>query len=114
MNGHDFLKETATVIRTGWCSGADARDSAGKAVPVHDPAARAWSLTAALALVSERSGASLSSLSDALWGISGVIPDWSLDAWNNAAGRSQTEALQMLDDASSSLTRRPPPRAKLN
>lgn len=109
MNGHDFLHETATLIRKGWCCGADARDTYGSPVAAADPTAMAWSLTGALALVSERNDASLSALSDALWGISGVIADSSLDSWNNSRGRSQAQTLRMLASASTSLTRQPPP-----
>lgn len=111
MDGHDYLHETAILIRRGWCCGADARDHFGTAVAASDPAATAWSLTGALARVSERDDASLGALSDALWGIAGVIPDSSLDAWNNASGRSQVETLEMLARASRSLTRQPPPAA---
>jgi hypothetical protein len=109
MNGHDFLFETAALIREGWCSGADALDGAGQPVAVSAPAAKAWSLTGALARVSDRPNASLQSLSDALWGISGAIPDWSLDGWNNTPGRSQAQTLEMLADAGRSLTTHPPP-----
>jgi hypothetical protein len=114
MNGHDFLLATAAVVREGWCSDAEARDSSGRPVSALDPTATEWSLTSALALVAEQPSASLRALSDALWGISGVIPDWSLDAWNNAAGRSQADTLRMLDAAAGSLARRPPPRPELN
>lgn len=48
-------------------------------------------------------------LRDALWGISGVIPDASLDVWNDAPGRTQEQALQMLDDAESTLNEHPSP-----
>lgn len=109
MNGHDFLDETTTLIRKGWCCGADARDRHGSAVTASDPKATSWSLTGALARVSGRPHASLRALSDALWGISGVIPDSSLDAWNNASGRSQADTLEMLARASTSLRRQPPP-----
>jgi hypothetical protein len=109
MNGHDVLHETAQLIRKGWCCGADARDCFGLAVAASDPAATAWSLPGALALVSERPGAHLDALRDALWGISGVIPDSSLAGWNDAPGRSQDETLRMLDGASTSLSDRPPP-----
>jgi hypothetical protein len=107
MNGHDFLDATATLIGKGWCCGADARDRHGTAVAPSDSSAIAWSLVGALALVSERAGRG--ALEDALWGISGVIPDWSLDDWNDAAGRSQAETVQMLASASRSLAGQPPP-----
>jgi hypothetical protein len=106
MNGHDFLHATATLIGKGWCCGADARDCHGKAVAPSDSTATAWSLLGALAFVSERAGRG--ALEDALWGISGVIPDWSLEDWNDAPGRSQAETMQMLASASSALAGQPP------
>lgn len=112
MNGHEFLHETATLIRKGWCWNADARDRDGIPVAASDPAATAWSLTGALVRVSEQEDAELGALSEALWGISGVIPDSSLDAWNNAPGRSQAETLEMLAAASTSLTEEPPPESE--
>jgi hypothetical protein len=45
----------------------------------------------------------------ALWGISGVIPDTSLDAWNDAPGRTQEDTLQMLGDAENTLNEHPQP-----
>ncbi len=109
MNGEGFLRETATLIRHGWCRGADARDGDGTAVAASDPSAAAWSLLGALVAVSERPNASLAALRDALWGISGVIPDSSLDAWNDRAGRTQADTLRMLADAGASLSHVPPP-----
>jgi hypothetical protein len=109
MNGHDVLHETALLIGKGWCRGADARDCFGLAVAASDPAETAWSLPGALARVSERPEADLGALRDALWGISGVIPDASLEHWNDAAGRSQEEMLTMLAGASRSLSHHPPP-----
>lgn len=114
MNGHEVLHETATLIRKGWCWDVDARDRDGVPVAASDPAATAWSLTGALVRVSEHKEADLGALSDALWGIAGVIPDWSLDAWNNAPGRSQAGTLEMLAAASTSLTRQPPPETDLH
>jgi hypothetical protein len=107
MNGHEFLHEAATLIGQGWCCGADARDCYGTAVAASDATATAWSLLGALALVSERAGSG--ALTDALWGISGVIPDWSLEDWNDAPGRSQKETLRMLANASTNLAEQPPP-----
>ena len=110
MNGHEVLQETAILIRRGWCRGADARDCSGNAVAAGDPSATAWSLLGALAAVSERAETDLTALSEALWGISGVIADSSLDAWNNEPGRSQTATLRMLAGASTSLSEDPPPQ----
>lgn len=109
MNGNDVLAETARLIRKGWCAGADARDCFGLAVAASDPAATAWSLPGALAVVSERPGVGPAALREALWGVSGVIADSSLEGWNDAPGRSQDETLRMLEGASASLTDQPPP-----
>lgn len=111
MDGHGFLRETACLIESGWCCGADARDGAGLAVAASDPAAIQWSLLGALVAVSERPDADEHALRDALWGISGVIPDASLDGWNDVAGRTQGETLVMLADAGISLGTQPPPDA---
>jgi hypothetical protein len=111
MDGHDVLHEAAELIRKGWCCGADARDPFGAEVGPSDPAATAWSLPGALARVFDRPDADLGALRDALWGISGVIPDSSLARWNDAPGRSQAETLTMLAGASTSLAHQPPPPA---
>ena len=97
------------MIRSGWCQGADGRDVSGKAVPASDPTAVAWSLPGAFAAVSDRPDFNLTALRDALWGVSGVIPDDSLEAWNDAPGRTQTETLEMLNRASTNLNQDPPP-----
>ncbi|HEY3550522.1 MAG TPA: hypothetical protein VGK69_05665 [Gaiellaceae bacterium] len=109
MDGHAFLRETAALIASGWCCGAEARNSSGSAVEASDPSATAWSLRGALAVVSDRPDGGVDALRDALWGISGVIPDSELDGWNNAAGRTQGDTLQMLTHAQTSLDANPPP-----
>jgi hypothetical protein len=109
MDGQAFLRETAALIGRGWCCGAEARDRFGSAVEVADPSAAAWSLRGALALVSDRPDAEVDALREALWGISGVIPDSELDDWNDAAGRTQSDTLQMLAHAQTSLDTNPPP-----
>ena len=109
MDGQAVLRQTAQLLENGWCRGASARDPAGRAVAASDPAASAWSLLGALAAVSERVDTDGVALRDALWGISGVIPDASLDNWNEATGRTQDDALQLLARAEISLARHPPP-----
>lgn len=109
MDGHAFLRETAVLIARGWCCGAEARDGSGSAVDASDPAATAWSLRGALAVVSDRPDAEANALRDALWGISGVIPDSELDGWNDTAGRSQEDTLRMLYQAQTNLDANPPP-----
>ena len=109
MSGQTVLRDTAELIQGGWCCGADARDCHGEAVTASDPDATAWSLLGALVAVSDRPGITSTDLREALWGISGVIPDHSLDGWNDAAGRTQGDALEMLDRAQTSLRAHPPP-----
>ena len=111
MDGQAFLRETAALIASGWCSGAEARDASGSCVDVLDQSATAWSLRGALAVVAERTEAEEDALRDALWGISGVIPDWELDGWNDAAGRTQDDTLRMLAQAQTSLNQNAPPDA---
>lgn len=109
MDGHAFLRETAALIASGWCCGAEARNGSGAAVEADDPSATAWSLRGALSVVAERPDAEVDALRDAMWGISGVIPDSELDDWNDAAGRTQSDTLQMLAHAQTSLDTNPPP-----
>lgn len=109
MNGHTFLREVACLIGGGWCCGAAARNCEGSPVEASDPAATNWSLTGALAAVSDRPEFDMTALRNALWGISSVIPDSSLDDWNNARGRTQGDTLQMLAQAETSLNENPAP-----
>lgn len=107
MDGQAFLRETAGLIESGWCRGAGARDCYGDAVAVCDPTATAWSLAGAVAAVSERPDCDGTCLRDALWSISGLIPDSSLDAWNERTCR--TDTLQMLAHAGRNLNEQPAP-----
>ena len=109
MSGQAFLRETAGLIQRGWCCGADARNCPGDEVSASHPAATSWSLLGALVAISERPDADTRALKEALWGISGVIPDASLNAWNNTHGRTQTDTLHMLTLAETSLREEPPP-----
>jgi hypothetical protein len=69
----------------------------------------ATTATAAAAVaISERPDMGRGDLREALWGISAVIPDSSLDAWNNADGRTRADVLQMLARAEHHLHERPP------
>ncbi|HKO26776.1 MAG TPA: hypothetical protein VJU80_04905 [Solirubrobacteraceae bacterium] len=109
MDGQAFLREVASLIECGWCRGAAARNCHGAPVGASDAKATAWSLTGALAAVSDRPEFDLTALRSALWGISAVIPDWSLDDWNDTDGRTQGDTLQMLAQAESSLDENPAP-----
>jgi hypothetical protein len=109
MDGQTLLREVAGLIGGGWCSGAAARNCEGSPVEASDPGATNWSLTGALAAVSDRPEFDMTALRSALWGISAVIPDSSLDDWNNAEGRTQGDALQMLARAEISLNENPAP-----
>ena len=95
MDGETFLRRTAHLISHGWCRGAEARDHSGAPTAPFDPAAISWSLRGALAAVSARPDSDEKTLRDALWGISGVIPDASLDAWNDAPGRNPDDQIAL-------------------
>jgi hypothetical protein len=110
-DGHIFLEETAKLIRRGWCQGADARDSSGRAVQASDPTATSWSLPGAFAVVLGLPGADIAALKDAMWKVSGVIADPSLQDWNDVPGRTQAETLQMLARAASKTDNHPLPDA---
>jgi hypothetical protein len=109
VDGETFLRRTAYLISHGWCRGAVARDHSGSPIAPSDPAAISWSLLGALAAVSAQPDTNEKTLREALWGISGVIPDTSLDAWNDAPGRTQEDTLQMLGDAENTLSEHPQP-----
>lgn len=109
MDGQTFLREVASLIGSGWCCGADARNCFGSPVEASDAGATAWSLTGALAAVAERPETDITALRSALWGISAVVSDPSLDTWNNAKGRTRAETLQMLAQAETSLNEHPAP-----
>jgi hypothetical protein len=109
MDGQSFLREVAGLIGRGWCCGVAARNCGGSPVEASDPGATNWSLTGALAAVSERPQFDMTALRSALWGISAVIPDSSLDDWNNAEGRTQGDLLEMLARAETSLNENPAP-----
>lgn len=51
----------------------------------------------------------MTALRSALWGISSVISDESLDDWNDAEGRTHGDAVQMLARAETSLNENPAP-----
>jgi len=109
MDGQTLLREAASLIGVGWCCGAAARNCHGSPVEASDPRATNWSLTGALAAVSDRPEFGITAPRSALWGISAVIPDSSLDDWNNAQGRTQGDTLQMLARAENRLNENPAP-----
>lgn len=109
VTGQAFLRDTASLIEQGWCQGADARNFYDHPVAASHPTATSWSLLGALVAISERPNTDPNDLRDALWGISAVVPDASLDAWNNRDGRTQSDTLEMLARAETSLNEEPPP-----
>jgi hypothetical protein len=69
MDGQSLLREVAGLIGGGWCCGAAARNCGGSPVEASDPGATNWSLTGALAAVSDRPEFDITALRSALWGI---------------------------------------------
>jgi hypothetical protein len=103
LSAVEILRRAHDLIAFGWCQGADARDT--DLLPVDPWSARAchWSLLGALVAAlgtpeddSPESPALLSQLHLALLAISELIPDWSLQHWNDNPQRTQAGVVQML------------------
>jgi hypothetical protein len=94
----DALHAVAAQIARGWSQGADARDADGRAVPLSSDAARAWSPLGAFALLAT-DGIRTDHVRRALVAFADVIGADSLQAWNDAPGRSREEVLSALEEA---------------
>jgi hypothetical protein len=94
----DALHAVAAQIERGWSQGADARDADGRAVPLSSDAARAWSPLGAFALLAA-DGIPTDHVRQALVAFADVTGADSLQAWNDAPGRSREEVLSALEEA---------------
>lgn len=99
----EILWRAHDLVAFGWCQGADATDAEHQ--PVEPWSARAchWSLLGALAAAlgppqqdTPESPALITELRLALVAISDLIPDWSLQHWNDHPNRTQSGVLEML------------------
>ena|SRR6266700_2364390 len=103
LSAAEILRRAHDLVAFGWCQGADATDAAHH--PVEPWSARAchWSLLGALAATlgapqedTPESPARIAELRRALIAISELIPDWSLQHWNDDPQRTLTDVAEML------------------
>ena len=93
------------LIAASWTQHADARDAAGVAINPWEPDAVSWSLLGALVngyerlLWSEGQTAALTQLAAACVLLADLVDSHSLAAWNDAPARTQTDVLDLLDQA---------------
>lgn len=102
--GLRLLEGARELVSTGWCRGADARDSAGVELDPWQDDAVSWSLLGALVAVLEREAARsgeipIADLGAALYALADLIDTDSLVAWNDDARRSQPDVIRVLDAA---------------
>jgi hypothetical protein len=92
------------LLASGWCQGADARDSEGSTVdPWHERAVE-WSVLGAIVATLEREAHArgevpLEELASALFALAELIESDSLEAWNDSAERTHGEVLAVLEGA---------------
>lgn len=99
--GLRLLDSARSLVATGWCQGADARDREGEEVDPWDERAASWSILGALVATLEQEAEStgelpLHELAAALYAIADVIETHSLAAWNDAPERTQAEVVKTL------------------
>jgi hypothetical protein len=99
-----LLRNARARIVRGWCQHASARDGDGRIVEPWDDSARSWSLLGAVVAVTEpkrleRGDLSIDELRRALGALAQLIPDPSLEHWNDERGRTAADVLDVLDRA---------------
>jgi hypothetical protein len=104
LTAEDVLSGASALLRRGWCQGSDACGADGQAVKAWQPEARSWSLLGALCAsggLDERAAPRipLGSLATAAAAMGLATNAHSLQAWNDAEGRTQQEVLAAVDRA---------------
>jgi hypothetical protein len=102
--GLRLLREARTLVAEAWCSGAEARDSAGSMVSPWDDRAASWSLLGAIVAVLEREAShdrelSIPELATALNALAKLVDSDSLIEWNDRPRRTQGNVVAVLDRA---------------
>jgi hypothetical protein len=99
----EILRRAHDLIAFGWCQGADATDADHNPVEPWSAHACRWSLLGALAAglgpVEKDTREDLPLMAElrlALVAIGTLIPDWSLQHWNDSRLRTRTDVLGML------------------
>jgi hypothetical protein len=103
LSAVEVLRRTHDLIAFGWCQRADATDAQHHPVEPWSARACRWSLLGALAAAlgapqqdAPESPALITELRLALIAISELIPDWSLQRWNDDPSRTQAAVVEML------------------
>lgn len=99
----EILLQTRERLLAGWCQGADARDRSGDAVDPWSDEARSWSLLGALVAVTDPlaplGNTRLGPLRRALAALAEFVVEPSLADWNDAEDRTQSNLIEVLDEA---------------
>jgi hypothetical protein len=102
LSAAEILRRAHSLVEFGWCQGADATDAADQPVDPFSANACHWSLLGALVAAldtPERNPESpelIAALRLALVAISDLIPDWSLQHWNDHPARTQAGVIDTL------------------
>ena len=102
--GLRVLREARVLVAEAWCSGAEARDSAGSKVSPWDERAASWSLLGAIVAVLEREASldrelSVAELATALYALAKLVDSDSLVEWNDRPRQTQGTVVAVLDRA---------------
>jgi hypothetical protein len=104
LSAIEILRRAHHLVTFGWCQQTDATDAEHDPVDPWSARACHWSLLGALAAAlgpprqdnSPESPTVVAELRLALLAVSEVIPDWSLQQWNDDPRRTQAGVVEML------------------
>jgi hypothetical protein len=102
LSAAEILRRAHSLVAFGWCQGTDATDAADQPVEPWSAHACHWSLLGALAAAlgapehTRETPGLIAELRLALVAISEVIPDWSLEQWNDHRARTQAGVIDTL------------------
>jgi hypothetical protein len=102
LSAAEILRRAHSLVAFGWCQGTDATDAADQPVEPWSAYACHWSLLGALAAAlgtpeqTPETPELIAELRLALVAISDLIPDWSLQHWNDHPARTQASVTETL------------------
>jgi hypothetical protein len=102
LSAAEILRRVHSLVAFGWCQGTDATDAADQPVEPWSAHACRWSLLGALAAAlgpPEHAPETAELIGEqrlALVAISDLIPDWSLQHWNDHPARTQASVIDTL------------------
>ena len=117
--GIRLLREARALVAEAWCSGAEARDSAGSKVSPWDHRAASWSLLGSIVAVLEREASldrelSIPELATALYALAKLVDSDSLVEWNDRPIQTQSNVVAVLDQAAAEYEQGDPLLTSLN